>query len=331
MLALLSVAALVVLLAAGLFLVSCGSSDSDTAEGDCAACHNAGTELTGRATAWADAVHGTGTAYVRAASASCAGCHSGGAFSAMVAAGIQNPEELEAGDPNPTRQDCRACHQIHETYTDADWALETTAAVALYAFSDATYDGGEGNLCAGCHQPRRPFPEATDGMVEVDSTHWGPHHGPQTAMLLGIAGAGDVTGSTGPHYSMVENTCVTCHLGDDASHTFEPNVAACVTCHADAEDFDIEGVQTEVEEMLAQLQEALTAAGLLDEEGEPVVGTYPEAQAAALWNWIYVGVEDKSMGVHNPSYAIALLQAGLDALPAAPVTEAPAEEAPADM
>jgi len=329
----LSVVGLAVLLAAALFLVSCGSdSDSDgdmaAAEGACADCHNPGTELTGRATAWADSVHGTGTAYVRAASADCAGCHSGGAFSAMMAAGIQNPEDVEMGDPNPTRQDCRACHQIHETYSEADWALETTAAVPLYAFTDVTYDGGEGNLCATCHQPRRAFPEATDGMVEVDSTHWGTHHGPMTAMLLGVGGAGDVTGSTGPHYSMVEDTCVTCHLGDDASHTFLPNVAACVTCHSDAEDFDIGGVQTEVQGMLDHLQAALMAAGLLDEEGGIVVGTYPEAQAAALWNWIYVGTEDKSEGVHNPSYAKALLQAGLDALPEVPAP-APAEEAPA--
>ncbi|MCJ7780782.1 MAG: hypothetical protein MUQ27_08140, partial [Acidimicrobiia bacterium] len=59
---------------------------------------------------------------------------------------------------------------------------------------------------------------------------------------------------------------------------------------------------------------ALTAKGLLDAEGTMVVGIYPEAEAAALWDWIYVSLEDKSLGVHNPSYTKALLQAGLDAL-----------------
>ncbi len=41
-------------------------------------------------------------------------------------------------------------------------------------------------------------------MIEVTSTHWGPHHGPQSAMLLGwSAGAGDVTGNPSAH----------CHAG----------------------------------------------------------------------------------------------------------------------
>ena len=66
--------------------------------------------------------------------------------------------------------------------------------------------------------------------------------------------------------------------------------------------------------MLDDLEAALKAKGLLDAEGEMVVGTYPEAEGGALWNWIYVALEDKSLGVHNPTYTKALLQAGLDAL-----------------
>lgn len=230
----------------------------------------------------------------------------------MVAAG-STPAQVEAGDPDPTRQDCRACHQVHTTYTADDWALETTDPVALYAFEGVTFDGGEGNLCANCHQPRRPIDAATDGMIEVTSTHWGPHHGPQSAMLLGIGGGG-VEGSPSAHYSMVENTCVSCHLGEGADHTFEPSVAACQACHADAEDFDINGTQTEVEEMVAELGEMLVAKGLLDEEGEPVVGSYPEAEANALWNYIYIVFEDSSMGVHNAAYTRALLEASIAAL-----------------
>ena len=87
---------------------------------DCMGCHNDTTLITGKQTAWSTSVHGTGTAYLRGTSASCAGCHSGGGFSAMVAAGL-NPGTVEAGDPNPTRQDCRACHMIHETYTLSDF------------------------------------------------------------------------------------------------------------------------------------------------------------------------------------------------------------------
>jgi hypothetical protein len=283
---------------------------------DCMGCHNDTTLITGKQTAWDESVHGTGTAYVRGSSASCAGCHSGGGFSAMVAAGL-DPGTVEAGDPEPTRQDCRACHQIHTSYTDADWALETTAPVTLYAVEGTTFDGGKGNLCANCHQPRRAFPEAVDGMITGISSHWGPHHGPQSAMMLGVAGAGVDDGRPSAHAMLVRDTCVTCHLGAGDDHSFEPSVAACQSCHSDAENFDIDGLQTEVQAMIDELGEALVAAGAIDEnseEGHPIVTEAPENVAIALYNWIYVAHEDKSKGVHNPAYTKALLQAGLDAL-----------------
>ena len=287
-------------------------ADGAIAELTCVECHNDTTELTGKATAWSESLHGTGEAYVRATSAGCAGCHSGGAFMAMVAAGI-SPDQVEAGDPDPTRQDCRACHEIHVTYTGDDWALRTTDPVPLYALEGETYDGGEGNLCANCHQPRRLM-GAEDGMVDIDSTHWGPHHGPQSTMLLGLAGAG-AEGNPGAHATMVEDTCVSCHVGEGANHTFEPDVAACQGCHADAEDFDINGLQTEVAASLDELKAALVAKGLWDaEEDVNTVGIFPEAEAAAVWNYIYIVNEDKSLGVHNPAYTKALIAASLEAL-----------------
>jgi nitrate/TMAO reductase-like tetraheme cytochrome c subunit len=276
----------------------------------CTTCHNDTTVIAGKEAAWAESLHGTGEAFVRGTSADCAGCHSGGGFSAMVAAGL-TPDKVETGDPDPTRQDCRTCHAIHTSYTGDDWALETTAPVTLYAFEGVTFDGGEGNLCANCHQPRRAF-EAVDGNVDWNSTHYGPHHGPQSAMLLGLAGS--VEGKPASHATMVENTCVTCHLGEGASHTFEPSVAACQSCHSGAEDFDINGAQTEVAAKLAELMDALVAKGMLTEEGEQVVGMYPEAEAAALWNYVFIAQEDKSMGVHNPNYTMELLDASLAAL-----------------
>jgi hypothetical protein len=281
---------------------------------DCTECHNDTTLVTGKKYAWGESLHGTGEAFMRGTRNSCAGCHSGGAFSERVVAGL-HPGEVEEGDPNPTRQDCRACHQIHTTYTGADFALETTDPVDLYAYEGVTYDGGEGNLCANCHQGRRQIADAVDGMIEVTSTHWGPHHGPQSDMLLGVGGAGGIEGSSSSHYKLVEDTCVACHMGENASHTFEPEVDRCLECHEDAESFDIEGVQTEVQAMADELEEGLIALGWLDEEGHPTVTMVPEDQAAALWNWIYIVHEDKNMGVHNPSYTMDLLQAGLDALP----------------
>jgi len=227
---------------------------------------------------------------------------------------MTNPDDYTTTDSNPSRIDCRACHQVHTSYTGDDWALETTAAVPLYAFEGVTFDGGMGNLCANCHQPRRAFPAATDGKVKVDSTHWGAHHGPVASMLMGVGAGGGVEGKPSMHVTTVENTCVACHMGGDAAaHSFTPNVTACQACHADAKNFDINGVQTEIKAKLEEVKAALIAKGLLDAEGTIVVGDYPEAQAAALWNFLLVE-EDKSMGVHNSTYANAMLDAALEAL-----------------
>jgi hypothetical protein len=245
---------------------------------------------------------------------SCNGCHSGSGFSDRIAQGIKT-SDIKTADPNPSHIDCRACHQIHKTYTSDDWALETNAPVKFEAI-DATFDGGNGNLCANCHQTRTPFPAATDGNVKVDSTHWGGHHGPEATLLLGVGGAGGVEDKPAAHYTSVKDTCVGCHMGGsgpDAYHGFVPNVATCVTCHADAKSFDVNGVQTEVKDKLEKVKVALIAKGLMDKDGVIVVGDYPEAQAAALWNYLLVE-EDKSEGVHNADYANALLDQALEAL-----------------
>jgi hypothetical protein len=279
----------------------------------CADCHNASSLITGKQTEWAESVHATGTAYVRASSASCAGCHSGNGFQQMVEAG-ENPDTVEQGQPDPTRQDCRACHQIHETYSMADFALTTEEPVQFIAIEGVTFKGGEGNLCANCHQPRRGFPEPENGMITGISSHWGPHHGPQSAMLLGVAGAGDVESTVSPHYGAVDNTCVGCHMGETLDHHFEPALATCQRCHPEATSFDYKGVQTEIEDLGDQLGALLLNAGLINEnseDGHPTVTEAPVDQAVALYNWIYVMHEDKSEGVHNPDYAKALLEEGL--------------------
>jgi len=279
----------------------------------CTVCHDDTTLITGKQTGLSMAVHGTGDAFDYAGGrASCAGCHSGGAFSAMVAQGLR-PDQVEVGDPNPTRQDCRTCHAVHTSYTEADWALETTAPVNLYAFGeDVMFDGGKGNLCATCHQPRRQIAAADpNDNIAVTSTHWGPHHGPQSAMLLGIGGAGDVAGKESFHSRMVADTCVSCHIGPEMVHTFEAVTSGCAECHG--EDFDIDAKQAEVEALIVELHDLLEAKDLYH-DGHPVVGVYPAAQAQALWNYIFIAVEDASLGVHNPGYTKDLLEASIAAL-----------------
>ena len=119
----------------------------------------------------------------------------------------------------------------------------------------------------------------------------------------------------------VENTCVRCHMGEGLDHHFEPEVATCRECHPTASNFDVNGVQTAVQAKLDDLGNRLLAWGLINEnspDGHPTVSSAPEKHAMALWNWIYVSHEDKSKGVHNSGYTMALLDSGLVWLPPAP-------------
>jgi hypothetical protein len=281
----------------------------------CTECHNDTSIITGKRAAWEESLHGSGAAFIEEGPRNtCAGCHSGATFSAMIASG-QNFTEVESGDANPTHQDCRTCHEIHTTYTSADWALETTDPVTLVV-SGEIYDGGTGNLCANCHQARRYLADfesqTTAGSYESTSPRFNPHLSVQSDMLLGLPGAG-VESAASIHYTGVENTCVGCHMGENDNHLFEPQLAKCQECHADAEDFDINGALTAVDERMAELRTALQSAGLLDAEGEVIPGTYTAEQATALWNYETI-VEDASRGVHNPAYVNAMLDAAFAAL-----------------
>jgi hypothetical protein len=134
-------------------------------------------------------------------------------------------------------------------------------------------------------------------------------------MLLGIGGAGDVSGSSSSHYNMVGDTCVSCHVGEAYNHTFGAVEATCVDCHG--EDFDYSDSQAEVQALLDELLELLEAKGMYvrdADEGHPVVGFYPAAEAQALWNYIFISAEDSSLGIHNPSYTRDLLEASIAAM-----------------
>ena len=286
--------------------------DSMTGTGDqCTACHDDTDLISSKHAQWSLSRHGTGEAFLRGTSGSCAGCHSGGAFvEQRVLNGTPVPDV--EGDPSPSRQDCRTCHKIHVTYTPADWALETTDPVPLYAVTGETFDKGKGNLCASCHQPRRQFQDSVqNGEVGGISEHWGPHHGPQSGMMLGVAGSIS-KGPVSYHYSDgLPDGCVSCHKPN--LHTFAPDTSLCTTCHASKAD-----VLKQIQDDVNALGDELVACGLITEnspDGHPADAitedgvTIPLDQGAALWNWIYIAHEDKSMGAHNPSYTKELLAA----------------------
>jgi hypothetical protein len=281
----------------------------------CTECHNNTTLIVSKEAQFREtSTHGTGESFIRGEGTDCAGCHGTEGAVARISAGLMPHDPSVTGIVNVSPFDCRTCHQIHTTYTSQDWALTGNAQPVALEMSGGTFDGGQGNLCANCHQIRNAPPTVTAGNVEITSSRFGTHHGVEAAMLLGEGGLG-VTGSPSTHYQAVENTCVACHMGAEANHTYLPDVARCQACHADAEDFDIHGVQTEITAMVDELTALFIERGMMDEAtGLWIVpATYPEAVADAMWNYTFVK-EDQSMGVHNSAYTRALLNQALEAM-----------------
>jgi hypothetical protein len=248
--------------------------------------------------------------------------------------------EASADISDATPPNCRTCHDIHESYTEEDYALTYTDPVKLW-MNDVTVDyGAGGNTCANCHQPRviSPYPVSGGGNISLTNKRWGPHHGPQAATLW-ATGAYPIAGSknypaagAGKH---AEVGCVACHMVEmpehgpfAGGHTFnmtyeyhgsgEDAVEACVSCHTTAEDFDINGVKTEVQTLFDSLEVLLLAKEWIDEDGyvkasssSPLVLGPDDAGVVLNYRWV---LEDKSDGIHNPAYTLAMLQNSIEHL-----------------
>jgi hypothetical protein len=285
----------------------------DPATIPCTACHNATTLIVSKEAQFRLSKHGSGDAYVRGASADCAGCHGSEGAKARINAHLNPHDPSIKGIVNVSPYNCRTCHNIHMTYTKADFALTGGEEPVKMETTGTQFNGGAGNLCANCHQIRNPIPVASDGMIEVTSQFWGTHHAPNASMMLGEGGLG-VKGRSSVMYRPVQDSCVFCHMGTEHNHTFEAKLERCQGCHEDAKSFDMDGVQTDVKALLDEVKTKLVAHGVLNaDNGRAVPGTYPEAIASALWDYIYV-VEDKSDGVHNPDYTKKLLKYASDQL-----------------
>jgi len=291
----------------------------------CTECHEAGTKLVSRQAQMKQrSVHGLGEAFEEGDRNACAGCHGTEGAKARIEARLLPHDPSVAGVENVSPMGCRTCHDTHTTYTEADWSLTGDEKPTKLEYTAGTFDKGAGNLCVECHQIRNPKPAVTNGQIVVTSARYGTHYGTQAQMLLGEGGLGSVTGSESVHYSLVADSCVTCHMGEERNHTMEPGVvnrnvtpntvARCVSCHAGLTTLDRNGVQTDVQAMLDEAKALLIAAGIMNAANDLAIpGTYPEAMANAFWNYKVVSY-DASKGVHNPTYAKALLQYTIDTL-----------------
>jgi len=303
------------------------------AAGDCNQCHEAPTHHI-KGTEWLNSGHAfppeeTGSSCVR--------CHSGQGF-------VNFAKGEPAVDTPYQAITCGACHEPHDATNPHQ--IRTMADATLMDTSKpggptVVTKGGMGKLCMQCHISRR------DAVTYANSyhSHFGPHHGPQTDMLVGanaITYDKDIPSSA--HKDAVGDTCVTCHMQDAESspafthaggHTFSmawdtgTNVIemteACVQCHGEIESFDfkrqdydgngiVEGVQTEVRGLLSKLAIMLPPVGVPKPDHSPsnlsFDSSWTPQQLRAGYNYQFV-VEDGSYGIHNLSYTVGILKASI--------------------
>ena len=186
-----------------------GADGADGADGinaaeTCTDCHVNDTKLFSRQVQYDASVHrngveGESATFERGNSTSCAGCHSHEGHMEVMAAG--NPGGRTAsGISNPSPVNCRTCHAIHTSYTQADYMRIYDDPVPLLV-GGTTFDLGEANVCASCHQARAVSSSQVPDLgnpgstIALTSSRYGHHHGPQ-ANALSASGANAFPGST---------------------------------------------------------------------------------------------------------------------------------------
>jgi formate-dependent nitrite reductase cytochrome c552 subunit len=304
----------------------------------CGRCH------TGQIEEWFDSGHGTVNGMTLTAftgefgRSSCMPCHTSEGF--ILA---NDPAYATYELPEDYLQNfigCVTCHDPHagEAAGGNPHQLRTLTAVevAYHPGLDSGDDDvprmegyGNAQLCAQCHHARR---DATNVQNQIDNgnAHFGPHSSPQMDMFIG-AGSYEIEGYTyerdHAHNAGIADACVKCHMvrvaeihgesQDHAFHNFQPTVDNCLPCHT-ITDFDYNGVQTTVQEMMDDLATRFgfaDAAAMLNEDtGWDAVNeepTWQPWQREAAYALFFVA-NDGSHGVHNPAYTIDLLQNAMD-------------------
>lgn len=309
--------------------------DGQNANATCGQCHNFSDSLVAKIMQYDNSQHATGSTTFEGA-VGCAPCHTSQGFTEVITTGL---DETAAAVEGGAAINCRTCHKIHETYTNADYALRYNSPVALRIGGTLDLTGGNGtaDLCSKCHQPRKRTPWPDDAFsttypgdsVNITSSRYNPHYGPQSTILAGM-GAWDLPGSSvygnSPHRDAL--SCTDCHGakavgilggGHTLKVTFEEegeeayNTAVCEGCHPDiGDDFNYEGVQDEIQMLEDSLKNMLVAKGLITSSGSLVVPQYfHKNELRVIWNWGMVHY-DRSLGVHNYKYSRDVLQAGID-------------------
>lgn len=264
---------------------------------------------------WAKSAHATATNADAEDSPAkrdnCIRCHNGKAYAMQ----ISTADEVDTG--KPVGQDCETCHSGHGKEVKESGLVQLPAGEVR--------DGG-GVLCMDCHNARNtPDPDKRPA----------PHASAQSDVVMGMNGyqAEGKTYSSSPH-TAAKDTCLGCHMANldgHPSHTFKADVEACKSCHQGMDsinrkaqaDYDgdgnVEGFQEEIDGLLKMLHDAIeaklnggtftTGHGqiLFQDANQNELDNVPAELYYGAWNYFLVS-NDGSKGIHNPTYAVQLLQ-----------------------
>jgi hypothetical protein len=297
----------------------------------CGACHDNSETIEIISAQWGHSIHAIGGHNFENRT-TCAPCHTSQGFKEVV--NTDTTATLVAVQ-NPANINCYTCHKIHDTYATADFELRKTTPIKFWLTGE-TVDLGAGNICAQCHQPRTSYaiPDVNnpngDYVISSSQRRFGPHYGSQGATISGTAYYLVGGGYSNSSHLGIDNTCVTCHMGDAIGYTAGGHsfniydgeegawvTSGCAPCHTADEAVDlIEGFQPEIEALVEELGTLLVAKGIYNPEGTSgtaVPGTYTNDVAGAYWNYKSV-TEDRSGGVHNPKFVKRILEQSISVL-----------------
>ncbi len=321
-------------------VVNQASNDANTT---CFMCHNGDGRIETADAQWRNSLHGSGRLTFDTNRSGCSACHTQPGFIEQVNTG----GTASAPYANITAIGCHTCHMPHES---GNLDLRTTAAVAL--LDGSTFDHGEANLCASCHHSRLAVSVIADAgdSISLTSSRWGPHHGPQGDLINGTNAyeyAGVTYPTSSPHAAAITNACIGCHMGSAVieegykvgGHSWNMVDAAdesinladnCVACHESmpegAASYDEMTVsvnwngadttvncQSFIVFLSDSLQTLLVADSLLTSSGSVITQTVEAGKAGAIYNLKFIQ-EDRSEGIHNYPYSLALLTSAIDYL-----------------
>lgn len=356
-----------IFVAAGFFLASCegpmgpagkdgtngvaGTNGKDANE-TCKECHNP-EMVDAVAVEFELAKHKTGiVAEEEAGNVGCTPCHTSQAFRYVCENNI--PSTFTKGSNGKYTNDyatvatatlgaidCFTCHNKLHTgdYSGSQMTMFTnTAAVSMTMWGGAksinlSQDGGKGNLCVKCHQPRPLTKGSMDGnVVDYDSlknfpalkfydntvgnkspNHLLPsyrthvHYGAVGAVFAGVGGIefpGTLTYASSPHATAA--SCPDCHMaalnGVAGGHTFwaKGNFNGCnaTGCHTgiDGSSALFTGTRSNTKALLDQLAAKINTVG----GATPILHSEPDP-ANNLWAGLTTGNWDGYLNIYDPS------------------------------